>query len=208
MQDIAKAQSVTGSGFHQWSNIQHFRALLMQSISFVEECNAHREIQKSMRYLDPQYRPGFMYHFNNAVVHNSWAFPRHLVNCLNFTLLTTISLTNFMFSSFNSIHPLKDLDGDPGRLIWFGNTMHYPRSPISIELAIFILLHLLSILLLLQQLLLLLNNFNLVHKLRHKLFNNSHLFHCFMFVQISMFNNHICMLNIPVHHMFLFVLPP
>ncbi|XP_046445161.1 uncharacterized protein LOC124194820 [Daphnia pulex] len=72
MQDIAKAQSVTGSGYHQ-SKIQ-----LMQPISFVEECNAHREIQRSMKILDPQYRTGFNYTFNNAVVHNSWAFPRHL----------------------------------------------------------------------------------------------------------------------------------
>jgi hypothetical protein len=94
MQDIAKAQSVTGSGYHQ-SKIQHFRALLMQPISFVEECNAHREIQRSMKILDPQYRTGFNYTFNNAVVHNSWAFPRHLVIYI-FTLLT-ISLSYFMF---------------------------------------------------------------------------------------------------------------
>jgi hypothetical protein len=106
--------SATATFTEQNSKIQHFRALLLQPLSFVEQCNAHREIQRSMKILDPQYRPGFYYIFNNAVVHNSWAFPHHLVYYI-FTLLTTISLSYLMFSSFNSIHQLKGLDGDPGK---------------------------------------------------------------------------------------------
>jgi hypothetical protein len=38
-----------------------------------------------------------------------------------------------MFSSFNSIHQLKGLDGDPGKQLWCGNTIHYLRSLILVR---------------------------------------------------------------------------
>jgi hypothetical protein len=61
-------------------------------------CYAHREIQRSFRALNPLYRPPWtVYHFNNAVVHNAWAFPHHLVN---------ISIIFFLFYSLSLFSPV------------------------------------------------------------------------------------------------------
>jgi hypothetical protein len=45
-------------------------------MTFVELCNVHRRIQKSLKPLNPLSHTGFLSRFNNAIVQNSWSFTR------------------------------------------------------------------------------------------------------------------------------------
>lgn len=47
-----------------------------QNMTFVELCNVHRRIQKSLKPLNPLSHTGFLSRFNNAIVQNSWSFTR------------------------------------------------------------------------------------------------------------------------------------
>jgi hypothetical protein len=46
----------------------------------VDECNLHREIQRSLKAIRPQFAPGYEYRVNNEISHNFIYF-----NMVNFT---------------------------------------------------------------------------------------------------------------------------
>jgi hypothetical protein len=71
--DLVKARVVRGNSYHQ-RRIQDAMRFLTTKTSFTKQCSANREIQKSLKHLNPAYRHGIEYRFKNGVVHNQWRF--------------------------------------------------------------------------------------------------------------------------------------
>jgi hypothetical protein len=71
--DLIRANSVTENGYHRRKNHQATR-FLATNLSFVNQCNVHHEIQKSLKRIDHTFTNGIEYKFRNCVTHNTWIF--------------------------------------------------------------------------------------------------------------------------------------
>jgi hypothetical protein len=85
--DLTRASSVTGNGYHQ-RRIRQAMKFLAANLSFVNQCNAHRKIQISMKRINHTFTNGIEYKFNNCVTHNTWLF----INVSFFNYLPSYSL--------------------------------------------------------------------------------------------------------------------
>ncbi|EFX77914.1 hypothetical protein DAPPUDRAFT_246942 [Daphnia pulex] len=68
-QQLQEAITVTGDGYHA-EQIRSFLSFWQYINRLVDECNLHREIQRSLKAIRPQFAPGYEYRVNNEISHN------------------------------------------------------------------------------------------------------------------------------------------
>ncbi|XP_046443997.1 uncharacterized protein LOC124194035 [Daphnia pulex] len=68
-QQLQEATAVTGDGYHA-ERIRSFLSFWQYINRLVDECNLHREIQRSLKAIRPQFISGYEYRENNEISHN------------------------------------------------------------------------------------------------------------------------------------------
>jgi hypothetical protein len=67
--ELNVAMAVVGQCYHS-DRIRFHLAYWPYITGFVHECMLHREVQRSIKFVDPTFRTGFEYRINNEVSHN------------------------------------------------------------------------------------------------------------------------------------------